>query len=250
MSVIVHKAGLNKTLGQQSDAIVSSNLIGHWRPDENWAASPSIVWGNKVSAQNDFRRFNSIATGGSGTSTYVSFDGTDDYVGAASTGYGGDPFQIDRNLAWTINLWYRYGSTTSSWGNAVWGLGSSFYTKTLNDSNNRKFRFYHGSNLDSVSSLTAGTWYYLTVTHDGSDNYQLFINGKFEASSSLGSISSTDNQSLEIGKINDGSDRYALSSTRVGRVHVYDKKMNSSELRQNFLASHDMNNTRIYGAMG
>ena len=77
MSVHVHKTGLNKTLGQQSDAIFSTNLIGHWEPDQNWLVGDYIVWGNKVAGQNDLRRFNGISRGGSGTGTYVAFDGTD-----------------------------------------------------------------------------------------------------------------------------------------------------------------------------
>ncbi|MBC8407898.1 MAG: hypothetical protein H8E12_04100 [Rhodobacteraceae bacterium] len=252
MSIHVHRAGLNKTLGHQSDAVVTDNLIGHWQPDQNWRLSPNIVWGNKVAGENDLRRFNSITRGGSGTGTYVAFDGTDDYVGPASIGYGGDPFQIDRNLAWTVNLWYRYGSTSQYWGNAVWGLGNYFYSKVLKDSENRKVRFHYGNTtyVESISSLTADTWYYLTVTHDGSDNYQLFINGKFEGSDSLGGITGTDNQSLALGRIHDGAYKYAISSTRIGRVHVYDKKLNASGIRQNFYASHDMHDTRIYGALG
>ena len=53
---------------------------------------------------------------------------------------------------------------------------------------------------------------------------------------------------LEIGRRNAGSAHYSGSGTKVGHVHVYDTQLTDSQIRQNFLATQDINDARIYGA--
>lgn len=260
MSIHIHKTGANKTLGQQSDAIFSTNLIGHWEPDQNWLLPPNIVWGNKVAGQNDLRRFNSISRGGSGTGTHVAFDGTDDYIGETSTGYGGDPFTLNVHNAWTVGVWVylgAIGSSTPFQGSPIFGLGNYAYCRILDNtnhgSNNRKVRSHFFGNTTHGTSqtvLTESKWYYVTVTHDGAASspytYKTYINGRFEVSHTSSSRNATATQNFKVGWANDGSARYGDSTMRIGRVHVYDAELKNSQIRQNFLASHDMHDTRIY----
>ena len=108
MSIHVHKTGLNKTLGQQSDAIVSTNLIGNFDPT---AGIASTHWTNQA-ASNALRRSNSITFNTSAPKNFQ-FDGTDDYLGEASSGYGGNPFNVAFQNAYTIGQWVYL---PSSWG--------------------------------------------------------------------------------------------------------------------------------------
>ena len=54
----VHKTGLNKTLGQQSDAVISTNLIGDFNIKFGQASS---YWSNQVSGSTALRRYNGIS---------------------------------------------------------------------------------------------------------------------------------------------------------------------------------------------
>jgi hypothetical protein len=56
MAVPIHKTGLNKTLGQKSSAIVSTNLIGNFVPSQG---INSTHWDNQE-VENALRRFNGI----------------------------------------------------------------------------------------------------------------------------------------------------------------------------------------------
>ena len=78
MSIHVHRAGLNKTLGQQSDAIVSTNLIGNFVPSN--IGGDSNAWDNLVDSGNNLRRYNGITHNNSAPHNFE-FDGTDDYLG-------------------------------------------------------------------------------------------------------------------------------------------------------------------------
>ena len=85
MSIQVHKTGLVKTLGQQSDGIVTSNLTGNFDPSSD---VETAYWGNQVAEGKSLRRFNSI-THNNSTPHNFQFDGTDDYLGESAEGYGG-----------------------------------------------------------------------------------------------------------------------------------------------------------------
>jgi hypothetical protein len=107
------------------------------------------------------------------------------------------------------------------------------------------------------------TWYYVALTHDGGSLYTVYVNGSY-----IGSLTSTyalteDGSmvnAVECGAINvDGTISYSGAGTKIGHIHVYDEDaggsqpggvscLTNSQVRQNFLASHDMHNNRIYGA--
>ena len=76
MSILIHKTGVNKTLGQQSDAIVASDLVGDFQPS---VGIETAYWDNQVSGGNNIRRFNGI-THNSPAPHNFEFDGTNDYT--------------------------------------------------------------------------------------------------------------------------------------------------------------------------
>ena len=87
-------------------------------------------------------------------------------------------------------------------------------------------------------------WYYLSVVHDGSNNYTVFIDGGY--AKSLTKTGATGTQNLEIGRYDDSS--FSISASKVGHIHVHSVALTNSQIRQNMLASHDINDARIYGA--
>ena len=116
MSIAIHKAGINQTLGQQSDAIYPTGLVGDFQPHNQIATE---YWTNQVSGGENLRRYNSI-THNNSTPHNWEFDGTDDYLGPASTNYGGAALTIAQDSAWTVGVWWRYDNSGDNW---VFGLG-------------------------------------------------------------------------------------------------------------------------------
>ena len=82
------------------------------------------------------------------------------------------------------------------------------------------------------------------MVHDGSNNYTVFVDGSYAIS--LTKTGATGTQNLEIGRYDDSS--FTASESKVGHVHVHSVALKNSQIRQNMLASHDVNDARIYGA--
>jgi hypothetical protein len=246
MSVHIHKAGINKTLGQQSDAIITSSLVGDFQPT---AGINDEYWDNQVDGQNNLRRFNSISHSTTDPD-HFSFDGTDDYLGVAAADYGGSPFNVNAANAFTLAQWVKYNNV-NHYAFVIDDDSSESIVLDLNVTTNDKGSLTVASNANSVSDATTfssfsfsdDTWYYIALTHDGSGNYKFYVNGSFIGSSAIGEC--TANQPLTIGKY---SSNYTAAGTKVGHVHVYTAALTNSQVRQNFLATHVINNTRVYGA--
>ena len=245
MSIHVHKTGLVKTLGQQSDAIVTANLVGDFQPS---AGVQTAYWDNQVSGGNNLRRFNSITHNNSAPHNFQ-FDGTDDYLGAASTGYGGSPFNVNAGNAFTLAQWVKYNAANHQ-AFTLSNDSDEITTLDINVNTSTKAYLTVMSSTTSVSdgatfnfTFSDDTWYYITLTHDGSGNYVFYVNGSFIGASGMGK--SAFNGALRIGK---NYSNYTAAGTKVGHVHIYDAALTNSQIRQNFLASHDMHNNRVYGA--
>tara|TARA_Y100000593_G_scaffold89151_1_gene172711 strand:+ start:390 stop:1139 length:750 start_codon:yes stop_codon:yes gene_type:complete len=245
MSIHVHKTGLNKTLGQQSDGIVTANLTGNFDPSSNVETS---YWQNQVAEGRSLRRFNSITHNNSAPHNFQ-FDGTDDYLGAASSGYGGLPFNVNAANAFTLAQWVKYNAANHQ-AFILSNDSDEMTTLDLNANTSNKAYLTVMSSTTSVSdgltfdfTFSDDTWYYIALTHDGSGNYVFYVNGSFIGTSDMGK--SAFNGALRIGR---SGSNYTASGTKVGHVHVYSAVLTNSQIRQNFLATHEINSDRIYGA--
>ena len=252
MSIHIHKTGLVKTLGQQSDAIVSTNLIGNFVPSN--IGSDSNAWDNLVDSGNNLRRYNGITHNNSAPHNFE-FDGTDDYLGEASSGYGGSAFTVAFQNAYTISQWVFLPNTWSS-GKSHYLFyfyeDSSNYVMFQIDSASVEIHSYTSSgNLANLSMVTGGfsastnknKWVYYTITHNGSGAYKCFVNGTFLGKQSTSAPSATA-KALTVGRY--GSS-YTSANVKVGHIHVHSSELTNSQIRQNYLASHYMHNTRVYG---
>jgi len=246
MSITIHKAGINKTLGQQSDAIVADDLVGDFQPT---AGINTEYWDNQKSGQNNLRRFNSITHSTTDPDHFL-FDGTDDYLGEASSSYGGDPFNVNAANAFTLAQWVKYNNVDHFCFDISATDGSEVFTLDIATSGDTASI----SVMSTANSVTNGTtfssftfsddtWYYVAITHDGSGNYNFYVNGSYIGSSTIGKCAA--NQPLQIGT---ERSNYSGAGTKIGHVHVYTAALTNSQIRQNFLASHVVNNTRVYGA--
>ena len=239
MSILLHKAGSNKAGGNSPASIYSTNLIGNFVPSQG---INSTYWENQA-ASNSLRRFNSITHNNSAPHNFQ-FDGTDDYLGQASSGYGGTAFTVNIANAYTLGCWWKH---KSGGHNNVFRLGS--YTSgglMLFIRGGGGVELYVNNQGTSGVTLPKGNdkWYYLSLVHDGSNNYTVFIDGSYAIS--LTKTGATGTQNLEIGRYDDSS--FTISTSKVGHIHVHSVALTNSQIRQNMLASHDINDARIYGA--
>ena len=252
MSIHVHKTGLNKTLGQQSDAVISTNLIGDFNIKFGQASS---YWSNQVSGSTALRRYNGISLVLSSHPYYYQFDGTDDYLGEASSGYGGSAFNVAffKMLILLVNgyIYPILGPLEINIFSSIFYHDSSNYVMFQIDGSVVEIHSYTSSgnlaNLSMVVSFNPRShrdkWVYYTITHNGSGTYKAFANGTFLGKQSTSAPSATA-KALTIGKY--GSS-YTTAGVRVGHIHVYSSELTNSQVRQNYLASHDMNNVRYFG---
>lgn len=242
MSVHVHKTGLNKTLGQQSDAIVTSDLTGNWIPG---TGVNTHYWDNQVSSGNNLRRFNSLATGSS--PNHWIFSQTNDYLGEAESGYGGSAFTVNTANAFTLAQWFKNDNGQQHIA-FVLGYSSTDVVKleiSNTVSNKAVLTVYSQTPVTFDYTFADDTWYYIALVYDGSNGWSFFVNGSFVASSTI--TESAQTSVLQIGKLA-GSATYSAATIKLGHVHVYDAAITNSQLRQNFLATQSINDARTYGA--
>ena len=248
MAVPIHKTGLWKTLGQKGPSIVSDDLIGNFIPSQGIT---SVSWTNQA-AVNSLRRYNGITYNSSSPQNFQ-FDGTDDYLGEASSGYGGNPFNVAFQNAYTIGQWVYLPNTWTS-GN----IHILFYF--YEDSSNYVMFQIDGSVVEIHSYTSSGNlanlsispnfnprserdkWVYYTITHS-SGTYKFFANGTFVGTQSTSAPTATA-KPLTVGRY--GSS-YTSANVKVGHIHVYSSALSNSQIRQNYLAIASPTNTRLYG---
>jgi hypothetical protein len=245
MSIITHKGGL--LLGRQSDAIVTSDLVGNWDPSTGVQTN---YWDNQVGGGNNLRRFNGISKTNSLSAHFWVFDGTDDYLGEASSGYGGSAFTLNVDTAFTLAQWVKWDSTKEHAAFSVFGDSINKFALLIGvTSANKASLFLYGKGSATVFDYTFAddTWHYITAVHKGSLLFEFYINGSF-----IGTVNHGGGEMTEYGvgnlRIGRNGSTYTDSTIKVGKVHVYTAALNASQIRQNFLASHDVNNVRVYGA--
>ena len=245
MAVPIHKTGLNKTLGQKSSEIYSTNLIGNFDPT---AGIASTHWTNQA-ASNALRRYNGI-TFNTSTPKNFEFDGTNDYLGEASSGYGGTAFTMDSDSAFTIAQWYKHKLNLRHIAFDLLhdtGFGPPVDLITLSTAEfvlNKYSAITLAGRVDFDYTFSNNTWYYIALVYDGSNGYSFYVNGSFVGSGSV-STGSLTGLIVQIGKL--AGSTYTQSGIKVGNVHAYSSALVSSQLRQNFLATQSINNLRRYG---
>ena len=244
----IHKTGLFATLGQKANAIVSADLIGNFIPDQGIAATH---WTNQA-AVNALKRFNGITYNSSSPENFQ-FDGSNEYLGEAEEGYGGNPFNVAFQNAYTIGQWVYLPNTWTS-GNIhilfYFYEDSSNYVMVQIDASVVELHSYTSSGNLANSSLSPNfsartqrnKWVYYTITHSGG-TYKLFANGTFIGKASTNAPTATA-KPLTVGRY--GSS-YTSANVKVGHIHVYSSALSNSQIRQNYLAIASPTNTRLYG---
>ncbi len=167
---------------------------------------------------------------------YFDFDGTDDYVNA-NTALPDSFFQGNS----TISFWIYFNTVDSdSQGQAVLhhGSNSTYNGFHIMQRNSEVGLALWGTSVYSSTTLSASTWYNLTITHNNTTNdAKVYLNGSLDASDTLASsyVGSGNNCRIA-GPIIEGGVYHDELHARIAQVLCYERVLTAADVSQNFNA--------------
>lgn len=185
---------------------------------------------------------NGVTYGGSGSSGYLTFDGSNDYALISGSSY------LSLNLM-TMNIWTYSGSFNQTgylFEKTTNGTNATQYELFLNSNNNIYFRAQGLStttHLTPTSTLLSGNgggdskWNQITVTWDGT-YVKMYGNGVlgYTSSALTGSITPNSTGNAIIGAYANGAwtpGAWNLNG-RLGVVQIYNRALSAGEVLQNY----------------
>ena len=182
------------------DALVGNetSLIGLWHLDD--AGTDATANANHGTLTNG------VTFAGGRLGSAGNFNGSDQFVSVPDNGTVLDPSSQITVAAWVnTNAVGSYQTIASKPAGTSWVSPYARYNLRLQDSaNSNRFSFFAqqccGANLlESTVSASAGTWYHVVGTHDGS-TIKLYINGALDTSSALSTTITDSDRPLAIGQ--------------------------------------------------
>lgn len=186
---------------------------------------------------------NGPAYSGTGSSTYISFDGSNDYISIFPTGstlsYNRSAFTVAGFTYMTSLPTSYYGVILSKWNTGA-GNDNEFILNTT-DGNLFQFAVDFDDSLTpdsqtndyvvSTTTIVANTWYYVAATFNNGV-MKMYVNGVLEntVTASVSTVKTNTNSSLDIGRF--GTIYY--STGRRGLVQLYNRDLSATEILQNF----------------
>lgn len=154
----------------------------------------------------------------------LSLEGTNDYMDIP------DSTALE-TTAFTWSAWFyctainRYNIIVDTATNSSIFNGYELFVK--NNDNKIRFSSYHANDvIDSTTTVSANTWYYVAATHEsGSD--KLYVNGSLQASGSASNFSVSNAANLRIG----GSSIYNLyHQGLIDEVSFFNSALSASDV--------------------
>lgn len=154
-------------------------------------------------------------------STCATFDGTDDRINVA------DHATIDLTTNWSVSMFF-YGDAFNHAGGSNFprilskGSGSGVgYQFLVDHAAGPKFAVQTQGLSDAThqtaSSITTGTWYHATITHDGS-NVRIYLNGTLDYTGAATGSVTTNATALYLGQRGDAANRW---DGRIAHVAIW-----------------------------
>ena len=205
---------------------------------------------------------------GDGDGGFFESDGSDDFIGSCSLGGGGytDPdFTVNLDSDFTISIWTAMTNVDSS---KVWSLGAPDAGMMGNDpgvaliGSYQGLRLKIGDNAGSFEYFNVGEgdpteklgkakiensrWYNFTFVYDSlgtnGDVYQFYVDGtrvRVESPEPYGGYSFNGVQKITIGAEQSTtiSEDVTTEGHKFGHFHYYNRALEHSKIRQNYLAT-------------
>lgn len=182
-------------------------------PTNVWNANHKAVWHLKESGDgtaDEFKDSTSNAVHGTGGSGAYP-DQIDGKIGKGQDFVGntleriemGTSFMATYPIAGTISFWVKVDTiNTGDYANMMFIDGAIYHGIYFTTDNKLRWRIYHGSvrNLDSVSAISTGTWYRVTLTWDiNASEKKLYLNDAVDNSNADGNRPGDNAQAFDIG---------------------------------------------------
>jgi hypothetical protein len=256
---------LNQRANARKASVETTNLIGHWDPnDTNSYSGSGTTYNNLVSAKEDLKIYG--ATFVNTSPKHFTFDGTNDKIADIDvTDPYNDNFQVDARKSFAISMWLKFDNFTNS--NILWTLGDgngpALIDAYMSSSQKDRVEFTLGSNSHNIKNkLSAGIWYMITfrLRHPEANKavVDLFLDGIPMEVGSLDSYGSggwppmgsnyitataVAANDLDIG-YNESESAYINSATKLGLVLVHQSTvagncLPNSAIWTNYLATKD-----------
>jgi hypothetical protein len=144
-----------------------------------------------------------------------------------------DNESLDITDAITLEAWVYYDGSNSKGLLGRWSTGSDnnylLYTST---SLIGQFYLYTGTTtLVNTTTLTAGNWYHIVGTYDGSD-MRIYLNGSESSNASKTGSISTSTDPIEIGRYYQNSS-FAYKD-QIAQPRIYNRALTASEVLRNY----------------
>jgi hypothetical protein len=169
----------------------------------------------------------SSADGGS-----IDFDGINDF---GTTGSPLDPVAdglfADSSSSWSVTSFFNADTTagTDAITGKGGGTGAAATYFVIRDGNKIKARL-RGGTIATIATISANTWYEVTVTWDGS-TAKSYLNGVYATNISVGTAAKQNNN-FNIGATASGNS--IRFNGKISVTLVYNKALTASEVTQNF----------------
>ena len=253
---------LNQRANARRASIETTNLIGHWDPNDSDSYGGSgTTYNNLVSAKEDLKIYGATFVG-SAQPYHFTFDGTNDKIADIDTSdpYN-DNFEIRVQYSWAISMWVKFSSFST---NLLWALGPSTeyvkcYMTAYGDGSTNKPSVYCDTTETHPPSLSTGEWYMVTwrrrsVEATSASIIDIFYDGVLQKSMHLDTDCVCENnwgnryavlaavgaQDFDIG-FHEADEDYINSATKLGAILVYeeagDNCLPNSAIWSNYLAT-------------
>ena len=220
--------------GGGSTVTRQSDIVHWWKFDEDLDDSAGSV--TLTSAEGTFSSSNKKF----GTHA-LDLDGVDDYA------YSGDGDITDLASAYTLSCWMRPEATSGTLPGvlnvtAYSGVGGSITTNGCGMTHHAtKVRYYHaltsgqeGYSGGTDSALVVDRWYFIAITHDGS-NSQYWLADATDGDSTVTQMSTTDTGGSIRGSLDRifiGYTGYAYTNGQFDDVRNYNVALSEAELNE------------------
>ena len=185
---------LNQRASARKASVETTNLIGHWDPNNASSFNGSgTTYNNLVTSKEDLKIYG--ATFVNTSPKHFTFDGTNDKIADIDvTDPYNDNFQVDARKSFAISMWLKFDNFTNS--NILWTLGdgdgTAFIEAYMASSQKDRVEFTLGDNSHNIKNkLSAGIWYMITfrLRHPEANRamVDLFVDGIPMEVGSLGS---------------------------------------------------------------
>lgn len=175
------------------------------------------TWVDLSGRGNNFSLINGAYFAGSGTTTYMYFDGTNDRAIL--------PGGVNLGTSHTVSVMFKANGVMNSviFGDVGWSnTGYAFYA------NNNTLEYAAGNGYNNLTFTSSTNWMYLTVVRNGR-SFTFYQNG-----ASLGTLSLTEDSILKLSSL--GS-YYSGTYTYAGAIAIatcYTRPLTAAEVLQNF----------------